>query len=147
VYTPVLAALLDVEAAPGHAAQTAFLHESGDAGAGSRNDAFAVRRLHHAGDLSCDVESHFIEQGNRPYWKSEPYGHRIHVLDRCTLGEQVTDFIGVGRQNAVYPETGTVLHDDHGLAHAPAECDRGAHGLRGRTRARNDLEQRHLGDW
>ena len=56
------------------------------------------------------------------------------------------DLIGVGRENAVYPETGTVLHDDHGLAHAPAERDCSAHGLRGRPRARDDLEQRHLGD-
>src|SRR5207237_5496084 len=124
VDAPLLAASIDVKPASGLAAQTAILHENGDAGAGGRNYALAVRRLHHAGDLNRDVQPYFIEQGNRAYWESEAYGHRIDVLDRCALGEQVPDFVGVGRENAVYPETGTVLHDDHGLAHAPAECDR-----------------------
>src|SRR6266581_3172542 len=66
--------------------------------------------------------------------------HHTRHLD----GDIEADFVPVGRQDAVHPEAGTVLHDDDSLSHAPAKRDRGADGLRLGPRARDDLEQRHL---
>src|SRR6266852_3981687 len=144
VHTALLAAFIDVETAARLAAQTAFLHEGGNPGARGRNYPIAVRRLHDSGDFDRDVESDLIQQRNRADGKSEPHGHRVDVFDRRTLGEQMPDFVAVGRENAVYPEARTVLHHDHRLADAPPEGNRRAHSLRRRARARNDLEQRHL---
>ena len=106
----------------------------------------AVRFLHHPRYLDGDIEANLVEQRDWPHRKSETHGHAVDVFDRRALGQEMANFVRVGSKDPVHPESRAVLHHDHGLAHPPAECDRGTHGLRLRAGARDDFDQRHLRD-
>src|SRR5216117_1288537 len=144
IHAAFLAALIVIEASARFASEAAGLHQRGDAFARDRHDVLAVRLLHHARHLDGDIEADLVEQRDWPNRESETHRHAVDVFDRRSFGQEVADFVPVGRQDAIHPEAGTVLHDDDSLSHAPAKRDRGADGLRLGPRARDDLEQRHL---
>src|SRR5438093_863103 len=146
IHAAFLAALIVIEAWARFASEAAGLHQRGDAFARDRHDVLAVRLLHHARHLDGDIEADLVEQRDWPNRESETHRHAVDVFDRRALRQEVANFVRVGSKDSVHPESRAVLHDDHGLAHPPAECDRGTHGLRLRARARYDFDQRHLRD-
>src|SRR5437879_5880897 len=113
VHAPLLAAAVAVEPAPRLAPEAARLHERRHAG--GRLQPLPERRAHHLAHLLRHVEPHLVEQRDGPDRKPEPHRRRVDLLDRGTLGEQVPDLVRVRGEDAVHPEPGAVLHDDHRL--------------------------------
>ena len=146
VHAALLAARVDVKAAAGFAPQAAGFHQRRDARSRRRLDVIAIGFLHHPRDFDRDVEAHFVEQRHRPDGEAETHGHAVDLLDRRPLGQEVTDFVRVGRQDPVHPEARGVLHDNHRLAQPPPKRNRRADRLRRRAGTGDHLKQRHLRD-
>src|SRR6266581_491213 len=140
VHAALLSALVDVEATARLAAQSARFDERRDTGTRRRLNVVAVGLLHHPGDFDGDIEPDLVEQCHRSHGESEAHRHAVDVFDRRALGEEVADFIAVGRENPVHPEARAVLYDNDCLSHSPAERYGGADRLGLGARAWDDLE-------
>ena len=111
-----------------------------------------ARRLHPVaelareigGDMVADIQSHFVDQPQRPHRHSEIQHALVDVLDARAALEQPAGLDEVRHEDAVHEKAGAVLAHDGELADLLHELHCAPHHVQGGLPPDDDLDELHL---
>src|SRR5579885_368723 len=84
----------------------------------------AKRLIDDLPNLFSYVNSYFIEEHQRSYWKSE-FNHRsVNIINRRSFIEEVYSLIHVGSENPRCVKSDSILYNNRGFSKALSEIKR-----------------------